>query len=81
MDTMDTARRRDNRESWRHSYVTRGSLSSVLTAFSSIWRWFDSLPEKQLTRRGLMELTDDQLKDIGISRSEARREGSRPFWD
>jgi uncharacterized protein YjiS (DUF1127 family) len=80
MNTMGTARRQDNRESWRHLNAT-SFLRSVLTAFSSIWRWFDSLPEKQLTRRGLMELTDDQLKDIGISRSEARREASRPFWD
>ncbi|MHC1548707.1 DUF1127 domain-containing protein [Phyllobacterium sp. K27] len=29
----------------------------------------------------LSELTDEQLRDIGKSRREARREFLRPFWD
>ena len=32
-------------------------------------------------RRALMALGDDALKDIGLSRSDAYREGSRSFWD
>jgi len=31
-------------------------------------------------RRDLSQLTDDQLKDIGISRVDAMREASKPFW-
>ncbi len=34
------------------------------------------------TRRALLgSLSDELLKDIGISRAEAVREASRPFWD
>ena len=36
--------------------------------------------ERRRSRLALMELTDDQLKDIGVSRSEAFREAHRPFW-
>lgn len=32
------------------------------------------------TRRQLLELNDDQLRDIGISRDQARIEALRPFW-
>jgi uncharacterized protein YjiS (DUF1127 family) len=31
-------------------------------------------------RRALLALSDHMLKDIGISRAEAEREASRPFW-
>lgn len=36
--------------------------------------------ERRRSRLALMELTDDQLKDIGVSRSEAFCEANRPFW-
>ncbi|AVO39351.1 DUF1127 domain-containing protein [Pukyongiella litopenaei] len=32
-------------------------------------------------RRALARLDDDALRDIGISRAEARREARRPAWD
>jgi len=31
-------------------------------------------------RRALLALSEHMLKDIGISRAEAEREASRPFW-
>jgi uncharacterized protein YjiS (DUF1127 family) len=31
-------------------------------------------------RRRLIEMSDTQLSDIGVGRSEALREGSKPFW-
>ena len=31
-------------------------------------------------RRALLALSDEMLKDIGISRSQADFEGSKPFW-
>jgi uncharacterized protein YjiS (DUF1127 family) len=31
-------------------------------------------------RRALRALSDDLLKDIGISRADAEREAGRPFW-
>jgi uncharacterized protein YjiS (DUF1127 family) len=31
-------------------------------------------------RRALLALDDRMLKDIGVTRAEAEREASRPFW-
>ncbi|MCV0397109.1 MAG: DUF1127 domain-containing protein [Rhizobiaceae bacterium] len=36
--------------------------------------------ERYRTRRTLMDLSDHQLRDIGVTREEAWREASRPFW-
>lgn len=38
------------------------------------------LRAQQQQRRALRELDDRLLADIGLSRQEALREGSRPFW-
>jgi len=49
-----------------------------------LWRaitaaWFHL--EKRRSRRDLGELTDDQLEDIGVTRSEARTEiGKSWYW-
>ncbi len=43
--------------------------------------WLDDKLERRRSRRLLQELTDHQLKDIGISRADAFNEGQRPFWD
>lgn len=32
------------------------------------------------TRRMLLKLDDQQLKDIGLTRAQAEREASLPFW-
>lgn len=32
-------------------------------------------------RRRLSELSDAQLRDIGLTRDQARAEAERPFWD
>ncbi|QCI15245.1 DUF1127 domain-containing protein [Pseudomonas putida] len=32
------------------------------------------------TRRALLELSDDALCDIGLSKEQARTEGRKPFW-
>jgi len=40
-------------------------------------RWFEVADQ----RRALAAMTDDQLKDIGVSRYEVEVEVSRPFWD
>jgi len=33
-----------------------------------------------VTRKALLDLGADQLRDIGISREQARNEGLKPFW-
>ncbi|KAE9647049.1 DUF1127 domain-containing protein [Pseudomonas sp. PB103] len=32
------------------------------------------------TRRALLNLTADQLEDIGLTREQAQEEGVKPFW-
>lgn len=32
------------------------------------------------TRKALLELTVEQLQDIGLSAEQARQEGVKPFW-
>jgi uncharacterized protein YjiS (DUF1127 family) len=32
------------------------------------------------TRKALLELTPEQLRDIGLSAEQARQEGLKPFW-
>lgn len=49
-------------------------LNAVLDAVS---RGF----ERRRSRFALRELTDDQLKDIGLSRADAEREGLRKPWE
>lgn len=35
---------------------------------------------RRVTRRALLNLTDDQLRDIGVSYEQARQEALKPFW-
>ena len=43
---------------------------------TSLLVWHDRARE----RRALLEMSDLQLHDIGISRAEAGSEGDKPFW-
>ena len=47
----------------------------------SMARWIDNLLDRRRSRLALLEMTDDQLKDIGVTRCDAHREGIRSFWD
>ncbi|WP_338531960.1 DUF1127 domain-containing protein [Nitratireductor thuwali] len=38
------------------------------------------MAQRRRTRMALQELSDHQLKDIGISRADAFREAAKPFW-
>ncbi|KAF1029342.1 MAG: hypothetical protein GAK37_01805 [Pseudomonas sp.] len=35
---------------------------------------------RRRTRKTLLELTPEQLRDIGLSAEQARHEGLKPFW-
>ena len=37
--------------------------------------------QRSAGRRELMNLTERDLRDIGISRSEAEAEANKPFWE
>ena len=45
----------------------------------SLGRW-DLYWHRMRTRKALLELTAEQLRDIGLTREQARREGLKPFW-
>ncbi|WP_028693187.1 DUF1127 domain-containing protein [Pseudomonas cremoricolorata] len=38
------------------------------------------LVQRWRTRRALLALSDQHLRDIGLSREQAIAEGSKPFW-
>ena len=43
--------------------------------------WVARQIERRRSRMALLEMSDEQLKDIGLSRSDAHGEAHRPFWD
>jgi Uncharacterized conserved small protein len=49
----------------------------VLTIVEALER----MAARRRSRRALLNLTDEQLKDIGISRADAYREGIRNAWE
>lgn len=61
---------------YRADYVRRITVRLV-----SVLLRLDRLAERQRSRRALRELTPEQLRDIGLSEQEARREADRYFWN
>ena len=59
----------------------RGFARRLVRLVRSLARWIDHLLERRRGRLALLEMTDDQLKDIGISRCDAHSEGIRRFWE
>jgi len=55
---------------------SRVAQSGVSPIFSRIRLWL----RLRETRNALAELGDDLLRDIGVTREEARQESSAPFW-
>ncbi|WP_163271350.1 DUF1127 domain-containing protein [Chelativorans alearense] len=76
MDTISAIRHR-SRSGLSFGLAAR-HLARLLVAVAER---LESMMEKRRSRRALLELSDEQLKDIGISRADAVREGIRPFWD
>lgn len=55
------------------------ALQSTLAAPPGLSRW-GVFMHRVRTRRALLELTPEQLRDIGLEPTEARHEGLKPFW-
>jgi uncharacterized protein YjiS (DUF1127 family) len=49
-------------------------------AAASITRTIRKWNRRHSTRKALLDMSDHLLKDIGISRAEALREGRKSFW-
>jgi uncharacterized protein YjiS (DUF1127 family) len=60
------------RRSWHRGGLTRLGWAAVRVV--SFWI------ERSRQRRALAELDDRLLRDIGLTRDEARRECANPFW-
>lgn len=73
IETIDSGQRNHAR------YV--GDASFPVFSFAGLVRRFRRLSDRWRQRRDLLELTDDQLRDIGVTRAQARCEAARPFWE
>jgi len=56
-----------------------GQQAKVFNAPEGLGRWGLML-HRWHTRRALLQLTDDELRDVGLSWEQARVEGRKPFW-
>ncbi|WP_339409645.1 DUF1127 domain-containing protein [Pseudomonas sp. EA_35y_Pfl2_R5] len=56
-----------------HLYAQMGAAKPAVRRWNAFWL-------RLSTRRALLTLTDEQLKDVGLSREQARREAFLPFW-
>ncbi|HYQ52346.1 DUF1127 domain-containing protein [Pseudomonas sp. NPDC012596] len=56
-----------------------GQKAKVCNAPADLGRWGLML-HRWRTRRALLQLDDNQLRDIGLSWEQARVEGQKPFW-
>ncbi|TIV78974.1 MAG: DUF1127 domain-containing protein [Mesorhizobium sp.] len=59
----------------------RDFVGRMVVVLRSVARQIDRMLERRRGRLALLEMTDEQLKDIGISRCDAHREGIRSFWE
>lgn len=53
--------------------------SAMRNAPSGLSRW-GLFWHRLHTRKALLNLTPEQLKDIGLTREQAQEEGLKPFW-
>ncbi len=81
MGTIDTIRRQESAASQDLQGTVTSRLRGLRAAFLAMIVWIEARAERQRSRRQLLELSDAQLKDIGLTRGDAWREGVRPFWD
>ncbi|WP_318011484.1 DUF1127 domain-containing protein [Mesorhizobium sp. CA8] len=82
MDTIETIRyTRLAFGAQAEPLANRSFVGRIAVVLRSIARQIDRMLERRRGRLALMEMTDDQLKDIGISRCDAHRESIKAFWE
>ncbi|MGX5800107.1 DUF1127 domain-containing protein [Bradyrhizobium sp. Arg314] len=82
MDTIETIRYAGQASRAQTDAPSRrGFIGRLVLVLRSIARQVHRMLERRRGRLALLEMTDDQLKDIGISRCDAYREGVRAFWE
>ncbi len=55
-------------------------MDQISLYLSALWETLFTWRERARQRRHLASLEDRLLKDMGISRADAGREASKPFW-
>ncbi|MDX8527691.1 DUF1127 domain-containing protein [Mesorhizobium sp. MSK_1335] len=82
MDTIETIRyARPAFRAQTDPLANRGFAGRMVVVLRSLARQIDRMLERRRGRLALIEMTDEQLKDIGVSRCDAHREGIRAFWE
>jgi len=66
-----------DRLSVRTSQPTGEGLFAKIAA---VGRWLKEANRRRRGREALMQMTDVQLKDIGVTRMQAELEAAKPFW-
>jgi uncharacterized protein YjiS (DUF1127 family) len=66
-------------EELRQVTVDQHLCAAVSTNAPTVSRW-RGFWRRLTTRRALLTLSDEQLRDIGLSRAQARRAALLPFW-
>lgn len=59
----------------------QGSAATGALGFKVFFRRVALAYRVYRERRALMSLSDEALKDLGLSKADAYREGSRSIWD
>jgi uncharacterized protein YjiS (DUF1127 family) len=80
MDTIETIRYAGRKPSVR-APVHGGVVNRIMFVFGSVVGQLGRMLERRRGRLALLEMTDEQLKDIGVSRCDAHLEGIRSFWE
>ncbi len=81
MSTIDTFSPRAPSTSTYRVGADAGFRRRMIVALSAAVDTVSSALERRRSRFALLEMTDEQLKDIGLSRADAEREGFRKLWE
>ncbi|MFC5990134.1 DUF1127 domain-containing protein [Limoniibacter endophyticus] len=62
----------------------RGIVSApsrlIIRTLITVSDWVSNCAERRRSRRALAALSDEHLRDIGLSRADAANEANVPFW-
>ena len=64
----------------RTARLDQPALPMLLSRLAALVRRLALNASRWRQRRDLADLDDHLLRDIGVTREQARRESSRPFW-
>lgn len=71
MATLDVGRK----------YLRNSGANDLSQVSNDVFEILEKAYSVARERRQLLALEDHELKDIGISRADAEKEGNRAFWD